>query len=137
MQAFSLEPATTEDPVRGMIVQGVARLHLHNKLMARADHYGRLAVAKGDDWTAVLISEDTDIALPWLPNPPMFLYALAPTVYCQMQYRPNVPQQFWPSLIAKLRTHAAVQTAFALTTAQIYDLSNAAFLADLTEEALL
>lgn len=126
---FDMVAEPTETSVAGLIATGHERAELHQKLSTRANHYAGLMLAIGDSWTAVTTGSE-EAPLPWLSQPPMFLYPLGPGGFCQMGYRPNVPSNLHASLIAKLRRQFAAKGAIALTADQLFDFSESRQLSD-------
>lgn len=127
---FSLIPSPINQPVMGLIAQDGQIDDLHQKIAARRAHYRTLFLAKGEGWT-VLTSQNTGEPpnLPWLAGAPIFLYALGSDCYCQVGYRPIVPECLTENLISALRRKFNLGNALALTAERprglLYDLSKA------------
>jgi|GEM_PF-6991983 len=103
----------------GVIVPGEDAQALLDKLAARMTHYEDLHLAYGDGWLAVFstsasTSATESAALPWAGASALYLRRLADGCYCQMGYRPNVPEGLTRGLGAHLGQAHGVQTPVAL-----------------------
>jgi len=104
MPSLHLRPVTSEQPVAGLIARGGAQVQaLSSKLQGRRD----LMLVTGDDWAAAF-SFQAPVSLPWMPDKPVYLYALAPGVLCQSGVAPEVPAPLLPSLVERLAAKGAV-----------------------------
>lgn len=97
MPTFALRPIFSPQPVAGLI----AREGQVQTLSARLAGRGDLMLAMGDGWLAAY-SFHTEVNLPWLPDRPLYLYALAPGLLCQVGLEPNLPAPHLPALVRKL-----------------------------------
>ncbi|MEP0951011.1 MAG: hypothetical protein ABJH45_13295 [Paracoccaceae bacterium] len=101
----------------GLIAHGTQVPTLCAKLSGRND----IMLVMGDAWLAAF-SFQTHVNLPWLPDQPKYLYAVAPGLLCQHGYEPDIPTPLLPALVKKL----APQGTFAITQGpKLWDFSAA------------
>ena len=103
MPAFALNPGGSVMPVAGLIARGAQVSILSAKLRGRKG----LMLVQGDTWLAAF-SLQGECDLPWLPDPPIYLYALAPGTFCQSGFEPDIPAPVLPSLIKTLTSYGTV-----------------------------
>ncbi len=103
MPTFALRPAAPTMPVAGLIAREDQVPALSARLAGRSD----LMLAMGDDWLAAF-SFHTDVNLPWLPDRPLYLYAVAPGLLCQSGLEPDLPAPLLPALVRELASKGAV-----------------------------
>ncbi len=103
MPAFALRPAYPTKDVAGLIAHGAQMPVLCGKLVGRKG----LMLVMGDAWLAAF-SFQADVGLPWLPEPPIYLYAVAPGLLCQSGYEPDMPAPLMPALVETLTRHGTV-----------------------------
>ena len=103
MPVFALRPADPTEPVAGLIAQGPQVNALSAKLSGRTG----LMLVRGDDWLAAF-SFQNEVSLPWLAEPPTYLYAVAPGLLCQSGFEPDLPAPLVPALVQNLAARGAV-----------------------------
>lgn len=103
MPVFALRPAAPTMPVAGLIAHGAQVEMLGHKLAGRDG----LMLVMGDDWLAAY-SFQTDVNLPWLPDQPTYLHALAPGLLCQSGFEPDLPAPLLPALAKHLTSQGTV-----------------------------
>ncbi|MHA3916401.1 hypothetical protein [Halovulum sp. GXIMD14793] len=103
MPAFALRSAPPTQPVVGLIAHGPQVGVLCEKLVGRSG----LMVVMGESWLAAF-SEKAEANLPWMPEPPTYLYQLAPKLLCQVGLEPDVPKPLIPSLVKHLASEGLV-----------------------------
>lgn len=97
MPTFALRSVPATKPVAGLIAHGPQVALLARKF---ADRTG-LMVVMGDDWLAAIVN-DADASLPWLAEPPTYLYEVTPGLLCQTGLAPDIPAPLLPALATRL-----------------------------------
>lgn len=128
MPAFALRSAPPTQPVVGLIARGPQVGVLCEKLVGRSG----LMVVMGDGWLAAF-SEKAEANLPWMPEPPTYLYQFAPKLLCQVGLEPDVPKPLIPSLVKRLASEGLVALTEGPT---LWDFSAARPLASTNLEAI-
>lgn len=103
MPDFALRAVPATMPVVGLIATGAQVSALSGKLAGRT----RLMLVAGDDWLAAFSSGE-EVSLPWLPDRPIYLYALASVLLCQTGFEPDLPAPLLPALAGRLASTGTV-----------------------------
>lgn len=138
MAQFALVPDGGPAQVCGLIARGSQAKALLGKLHRRAGAYASLHFARGSDWIALLSQDPASQPLPWVDGRPLFLHRLTQAAWCQIGFRPNVPQPVLHSVLERLAAQHGLSGSYALTAAprRIHDLAGAVPLASLAAKAL-